>query len=128
MTALAPSGHVVPSVGAWDGWQPEALPEGDPHLDALIRWLHRLLGWQVAVTRATFGALADDEYRGLYVPDAEVEVLGAGPPDLPDELARQRAALDAERAEIERQLRSATQHSGEPSLLRLGRLFGLNAF
>src|SRR4029453_3610449 len=102
MTALAPSGHVAPSAGVWDGWQPEALPEGDPDLDALIRWVHRLLGGEVAGTRATFGALADDEYRGLYVPDAEVEVLSAGPPDLPDELARQRATLDAERAEIER--------------------------
>jgi ATP-dependent 26S proteasome regulatory subunit len=104
------------------------LPEGDPYLDALIRWLHRLLGWQVAVTRATFGALADDEYRGLYVPDAEVEVLSAGPPDLPDELARQRATLDAERAEIERQLRVAAERGEEPPILRLGRLFGLDAF
>jgi hypothetical protein len=128
MTALAPPGQSSPSAGIWEGWQPDALPQCDAHLDALISWLHRLLGWQVAVTRDTFGALADDEYRGLYVPDTEVEVLTADPPTLPDELARQRAELAEERAEIERQAWAAAARGEEPVLLRLGRLFDLDAF
>lgn len=127
MTALAPSTQSSPGAGGWDGWQPEAL-QRDPHLDALIRWLHRLLGWQVAVTRVTFGALADDEYRGLYVPDAEVEVLSGDQPALPDELTQQRAELAAERAAIERQGWAAAERGEEPAMLRLGRLFGLDAF
>jgi hypothetical protein len=101
---------------------------GDPYLSALLGWLHRLLGWQVAVTRATYGALADDEYRGLYVPDAEVEVLRAESPALPDDLAAQRAEFDAERAEIERRAWTAAEAGEESPLLRLGRLFGLDAF
>ncbi|MEA2529841.1 MAG: hypothetical protein QOG89_1485 [Thermomicrobiales bacterium] len=128
MTAIAPPGQSTPLVGAWDAWQPETMPSGDPYLAALLPWLHRLLVWQVAVTRSTYGTLADDEYRGLYVPDAEVEVLTAEPPVLSDELARHRANLDAERAEIEHQARAAAQLGRESPLLRLGRLFGLDAF
>jgi hypothetical protein len=128
MTAFAPPTQSTPVVGAWDAWQPETRPIGDPHVTALLGWLHRLLGWQVAVTRATYGALADDEYRGLYVPDAEVEVLSVGGPALPEELARQRAVFDAERAEIERQAWVAAEAGEESVLLRLGRLFGLDAF
>ena len=43
--------------------------------DALVRelidWLDRLLAWQVALTSQRYGAIADDEHRGLYVPEAE---------------------------------------------------------
>ncbi|HWQ15806.1 MAG TPA: hypothetical protein VNL77_23595, partial [Roseiflexaceae bacterium] len=67
------------------------------HLAALLDWLRRLLSWQIALTRETFGPLADDTYRGLYVPRAEVEILGAAPQPLPPELARLRAALAQER-------------------------------
>ena len=44
------------------------------YLQALREWLHQLLRWQIAHTREIFGALADDEYRGLYIPDAEIEI------------------------------------------------------
>jgi AAA+ superfamily predicted ATPase len=122
-TSFAPPSQSAPPAGSVDAWQPEALPAGDPYLGALLGWLHRLLGWQVAVTRATYGALADDEYRGLYVPDGEVDLLTAGPAALPDELTANRIALDAERAEIERRA-----DGSDSPLLRIGRLFDLDVF
>ena len=95
------------------------------YLHELLDWFGRLLHWQVAVTRHTFGALADDEYRGLYVGDAEVDALSALPEDLPTELIMQRRVLIAERAAI-----SAAMAETEPipPLLRLARLFDLTEF
>jgi hypothetical protein len=98
-----------------------APPGGpDAHLRALVGWLHRLLAWQIAVTRQTFGALADDEYRGLYVPDAEVEILSASPPPLDAQLAARRDLLAAERASL--------APPPDSPLGRLAELFGLSPF
>jgi AAA+ superfamily predicted ATPase len=94
----------------------------------LLGWLHRLLAWQIALTRQTYGALADDEYRGLYVPDAEVEALSATSPTVPADLAERRAELAAEREFIESQTRAAERHGVELPLPRLARLFGLSLF
>ena len=99
--------------------QPEAAD--DQHLHMALGWLHRLLAWQIDVTRQTFGALADDPYRGLYVPDAEVDVLAAAPNPLPPELAAARAELAAERATI-------AEISAGSRLARLARQFNLSPF
>jgi SpoVK/Ycf46/Vps4 family AAA+-type ATPase len=91
------------------------------YLHALLGWLHRLLAWQVTLTRQTYGALADDEYRGLYIPDAEVDILGAEQSPIPSELAELRMHLAAERAAIE----AAARGQASP-LLRVTELFGLS--
>lgn len=93
----------------------------DTHLRALVGWLHRLLAWQIAVTRHTFGALADDEYRGLYVPDAEVEILTAAPAAMPADLYERRMALADEREQL-------SHEQDGSAIARVARLFGLNRF
>lgn len=93
-------------------------------LTGALGWLRRLLLWQVALTRDTFGALADDTYRRLYVPSAEVDILGAIALALPPDLAAQRAQLDAER----QALWARAHERGDDALLRLGRRFGLTPF
>jgi adenylate kinase family enzyme len=98
------------------------------HLYALLGWLHRLLAWQITLTRQTYGALADDEYRGLYIPDAEVDLLGAALPNIPPDLAALRDRLAGERAQIADQARAAQLDGIEPPLLRVARLFGLSEF
>ena len=111
---------------------PPPFATADEHLRAMLGWLHRLLAWRIAVTQHLFGALADDEYRGLYIPDSEVAVLSAGAPDLPPALAERRQTLAAERAEIEARLRASVAAGISPlgdrrcfPLLRVGQLFGL---
>src|SRR5204862_695077 len=94
----------------------EAGGDSADHLHALLGWLHRLLAWQVALTRQTYGALADDEYRGLYIPDAEIEILGADPFALPPELAELRARLHAERELIEARALAAQAAGAEAPL------------
>jgi len=90
----------VPLRGLPDPGEPDPDEGTENPLAASLRWLHRLLGWQVDVTRHRYGALADDEYRGLYVPDREAELLAApgwGDARLPPELRARRADLAAER-------------------------------
>jgi AAA+ superfamily predicted ATPase len=106
--------------------QPGALD--DQHLRLALGWLHRLLAWQVAVTRHTFGALADDPYRGLYIPDAEVEVLAAAHLDLPPELVEMRAELAEERAAIEDWADEAVRLGAPARLAQLAARFELTPF
>jgi hypothetical protein len=90
----------------------------DAQLHRLLAWLHRLLAWQVEQTRQTYGDLADDPHRGLYISDAEADLLlepGAPSP----ELARARAELEAERAGLA---------ALDTPLERVARLFGLSLF
>src|SRR4051812_12999582 len=96
--------------------------EAEAQLDALRSWLHQLLAWQIDCTRFTYGALADDEYRGLYISKAEAELLGRGLPGLPPDLVAPRRALKPRRSSIEQ--------AADPNdaLLRVGRLFGLKRF
>ena len=108
--------------------QPQQRGDGGAHLRAMFGWLHRLLAWQIELTRRTYGALADDEYRGLYIPDAEVEILGVSAPGVPPDLAETRLRLAAERDAIEAEARAAEQSGRQSSLLRAARLFGLSAF
>jgi hypothetical protein len=98
------------------------------HLAALLAWLRRLLAWQIAVARQTYGPLADDSYRGLYIPSAEADILSAEPLDMPPALLDVRAELAAERAAIEQEADEAASDDHEPPLRRLGRLFGLTPF
>ncbi len=105
-----------------------AFNSADDHLRAALGWLHRLLAWQIALTRYTYGALADDEYRGLYVPDAEVELLSAAMPVVPPELVERRAALAAERATLEERALAAVRVGVDIPLLRVGQLFDLSPF
>jgi AAA+ superfamily predicted ATPase len=106
-------------------WNLEMFPGDDPYLEALLRWFHRLLNWQIAVTRQTYGDLADDEYRGLYVPDSEVELLTTDFPQLPEDLRHLRQHLADERKEIEQFGLANAQRGAESPLFRLGRHFGL---
>ncbi|NNJ12456.1 ATP-binding protein [Chloroflexales bacterium ZM16-3] len=90
-------------------------------LSGWLGWLRRLLSWQIEQTRFIYGALADDPQRGLYIPDIEADLLAAGPFALPEDLRRQRTALVAERAELERS-------DTDSSLARLCQRFGLDPF
>src|SRR5262245_30152489 len=98
------------------------------HLNALVGWLQHVLTWQIAMTRHAYGALADDENRGLYIPDAEIEILSAAAAPLPPELADQRAELAAERAAIAAHAIAAEQAGLSLPLLKLERLFKLTPF
>src|SRR5437867_139017 len=96
------------------------------HLGIALDWLRRLLVWQITLTRHAYGALADDTYRGLYVPSAEVDILGAKTFELPAGLAAERATLAEERATLHAQ---ALAHEGaEEPLWRVARLFDLTPF
>lgn len=130
MTSIAPPIPPSPATSSdsLSSWQSPAPAVSDPILTALLDWLHRLLSWQIAVTRANFGALADDEYRGLYVPDSEVDLLRSESPSLTDELIQIRADLAAERAEIERLSAITSSGSTQSPMVRLGQVFGLDAF
>jgi hypothetical protein len=86
-------------------------------LQPLLSWLRDLLNWHIAVTRHSYGALADDEYRGLYVPDAEVDLLLAQQRALPAELHERRLALEAQREAL-----------ACAPLDRIAALFGLQRF
>ncbi|GAB4443620.1 MAG: ATP-binding protein [Chloroflexi bacterium OHK40] len=107
---------------------PLALPAPAAALADALAWMRRLLAWQVAVTRQTFGALADDEYRGLYIPDAEAELLCAPDPALPPALVERRADLAAERVALEAAWAAAEEAGHDIPLRRLARLFGLGPF
>ena len=109
--------------------QTEALfTDSAGHMAALRGWLQRMLLVQVAATREMFGTLADDSYRGLYIPDAEVDILIAADAGLSPALHAERAALHAERRAIA--ARAATlAHTGQESRMsRMARLFGLSEF
>lgn len=105
-----------------------ALAALDAHLVMMLGWLDRLLAWHIDVTRHTYGALADDEYRGLYVPDAEADVLATPAPSLPHALVARRAELQHERDAIEAWAQAAEQDGTTPPLRALARLFALTPF
>ncbi len=107
---------------------PPAFANAAEHLAAHLAWLRELLAWQVDVTRGTFGALAADEYRGLYVPDAEVELLRAGPTGMAPELVARRAELSAARAELAVKEAATIGLGVRLPLARLASLFGLSEF
>jgi AAA+ superfamily predicted ATPase len=98
------------------------------YLGSLLNWLRDLLNWHIALTQHTFGTLADDNYRGLYVPDAEVEILAAGTAALPLELEERRAELAEARAELELRAMEIERAGGDVPLLRLARAFDLSPF
>ena len=108
--------------------RPPALPIAAEHLTAHLAWLRELLAWQVDATRASFGALAADEYRGLYVPDSEVELLRAGPTGLTPELLARRAELTAARTDLAENESAAVASGAQLPFARLTHLFGLSAF
>lgn len=97
----------------------ERRTSGD--LSPLLDWLRRLLAWQIAVTRQNYGPLADDEYRGLYIPTVEVELLCAEAPELPPDLAAERDTLARERMALAQQRQA-------PQFQRLAETFGLDQF
>ncbi|MEP7188918.1 MAG: hypothetical protein ABI901_07010, partial [Roseiflexaceae bacterium] len=106
----------------------EVALDATAHLNAMLGWLRRLLVWQIAVARQTYGPLADDDYRGLYVPSAEVDILSAEASDLPSQLVAERAALAAERVALEQDAFAAEQAGADLPLCRLARAFGLSSF
>ncbi len=105
-----------------------AFANATEHLARYLAWLRELLAWQVDATRASFGALAADEYRGLYVPDAEVELLRAGPSGMAPELVTRRAELAAARADLADSETTAVAAGIRFPLARIGQIFGLSAF
>jgi hypothetical protein len=107
---------------------PPAVSTAAEHLAAHLAWLRELLAWQVDVTRGTFGALAADEYRGLYVPDAEVELLRTGPTAISPQLAARRAELTVARADLAAAETAALDQGVRLPLPRLAALFGLSGF
>lgn len=94
----------------------------------MLSWLKRLLAWQVALTRETYGALADDTYRGLYIPDAEVDILCSHWSSMSPELAAARGELAEERRALEQQALQAERGGAVLPLRRIARLFGLSSF
>ena len=108
--------------------EPLAAPMRAAPLQAALGWLRRLLAWQVEYTRRTFGALADDEYRGLYIPDAEADLLTAAVPAMPADLAERRAQLADERAAMELAWADAEAAGEDVPLRRVARLFRLGPF
>ncbi|MCS6937893.1 MAG: ATP-binding protein [Roseiflexus sp.] len=113
---------------------PEPIPAYPAHAGApadvalLLNWLHRLLAWQIALTRRVYGPIADDSYRGLYIPSAEADILADEDAGTPPDLAEQRAALAEERAVLEVEFASADREGADLPLYRLGCLFGLDMF
>lgn len=106
----------------------ELIDPDQPYLSALLDWLASLLHWHIAVTQHRFGSLADDMYRGLYVPKAEIDLLGAETLPLPEELAAERHQLALVRETLEAQAVAQAEVGAEPGLLKLARLFGLTPF
>jgi AAA+ superfamily predicted ATPase len=100
--------------------QPGAV--ADEHLAAALAWLHRLLAWKITTTRQTFGALADDPYRGLYISDSEVDMLGSDAPRIWPEPSADRVVLADERRALDARARP------EARLARLAASFGLDRF
>lgn len=94
----------------------------DSSLAAAIEWLDRLLSWHVRLTHALYGDLANDAYRGLYVTDAEANLLVDGLPSIPPALLAERLSLAEERAQLSRRA------PPDAPLSRLGRLFELSDF
>jgi hypothetical protein len=97
-------------------------------LTPALAWLRHLLAWQIDLTRRTFGALADDEYRGLYIPDAEADLLGADEAVLPPDLQERRSILAAERAAWMQLWLEAEAQGAAPPLRRLAASFELSDF
>lgn len=108
--------------------RPPAFANVGEHLDAHLAWLRELLAWQVDVTRAAFGALAADEYRGLHVPDAEVELLRTEPTGMPPELLRRRDQLTHARSELASAEARSVAAGVRIPLARVTALFGLSSF
>jgi AAA+ superfamily predicted ATPase len=98
------------------------------YLGSLLNWLRELLNWHIALTQQTFGTLADDSYRGLYVPDAEIEILGAVSAPMSPQLALRRAELAEERAALELHAAALEREGSEIPLLKLARTFGFSSF
>lgn len=101
--------------------------DGAAHLAALLDWLHVVLHWQVAVTRHNFGTLADDEFRGLYVSEAEVDLLDA-PTALPMALLEERQSLSDERQQLEDAAQATEAMGVRLPFLVLARHFALSPF
>jgi hypothetical protein len=104
------------------------LASADAYLSAALRWLRSLLAWQVDLTRQRFGALADDEYRGLYVPDAEADLLSVGLPPPPPALLHRREELAEERNALEAAALRAEERGVGLPLRAIARRFGLSPF
>jgi hypothetical protein len=98
------------------------------HIQALCAWLQQLLRWQIALTRETYGALADDEYRGLYIPDAEADLLSDAPAAISPALADEREALTAQRQAIAVRAAAIERAGGDLAMQRLARVFDLGQF
>ena len=110
----------------------EELPpiaSAEDHLVEAMGWLQRLLAWQIDLTRQTFGDLADDEYRGLYVPDQEADLLaelGFAREIVSTDLAARRAELAETRATLELRAAAAERAGVSLPIRRLTRLFRLS--
>jgi hypothetical protein len=72
--------------------------------------------------------LADDDYRGLYVANDEVDLFCDGYPEIPSALVQQRADLAAERMALAQEFQAAARDGNDLPLCRVVRHFGLTPF
>src|SRR5262245_21329830 len=93
-----------------------------PYMIASLAWLDALLALHIERVRLRRGGAGDDEFRGLYISEADVDAL-LDPHDPGDDerLAPARQAVAAAHAARA----AAAGRDGGAALLRLQRLFGL---
>jgi hypothetical protein len=101
------------------------------HTLAVLNRLDLLIQREVRLVRATRGQRTDEQYRGLYVSEDDVDGLIAptlsGPAGPPAEDVFQ-AALHAADQHIEEITARCRERGEEPRLERLGSVFGLTRF
>jgi MoxR-like ATPase len=102
-----------------------ALHLAAEYLERECRWLDLLLERQVLRQRGLRDQ-APDKYRGLYIADAEIDVLLAGEED--PSAAAQIASLTGRIAELERENALCLEQSTELRLAQIKTRFGLSRF
>src|SRR5258708_392968 len=104
---------------------PVAVDRSEPGLAAGLSIVERLLRLEIARLRATGVPAGQDEYRGLYISDDEVDQLLGAPAPNHDPLAE--TALESQLALTRQQLDSLA-HNAPGALGDLIGLAGLNPF
>ncbi len=104
---------------------PTAMERLDFGVATGLSIIERLIRLEISRLRATGVPAGQDEYRGLYISDEEVDQLLGAPAPNQDPLAE--TALEAQLALTRQQLARLTQNAGGP-LGRLVALAGLDSF
>jgi hypothetical protein len=102
-----------------------AVERLDPGVTSGLASVERLIRLEIARLRATGVPAGQDEYRGLYISDAEVDQLLGAP--APNQDSATEAALEAQLALARQELSQLSAQAGGP-LGRLVALAGLSGF